>query len=885
MTWPFENDTSAIVKQLAKKSIKANRRTSASIMTAILIASAFLCALLTFVQSYWVQAVQQEIYTSGDWDAQLLEVHAGQLNPIASGNNVKTIMVKGDNQTVLLPDDAELSYLLVQNCDAEYWNHMREKNLILEGRVPQAPGEIAVGQRFFEQNPSCQIGDTLNLPVGNRQTGNSALKFLSPVQQGESFIQTGTEEFTIVGKIDMSISTAYNGYPAYGCLNPANLPADTDVVVYLQMVHPSKVFDTIPQLAQTIGLQMDEYGDYPYRYHTALLGLYGIYAPGKFADSDLPKLFLALILIAAASIAVFAHIIRGAFSISAKQKVRELGILKSIGATPKQIRLLILCEARRLAVLPIFLSVGLGYLFSYGVLNAYSERTSEITGSSITVSFSLWSAAFAMVLSFLTVLLAASGPAKQMAKLRPIEAIREDWSIDPLRKSKKCFFSQKCFGFLGKLSANSISANQKLFRTCTSTLCLCMLLIFSFWAAFSVSDINNAKAEQDYHYNVNITLETGQPINPFLMKKLKTLPGVKEQAAYTMANCAIWISDCGLSADFLAAGGFETKKAGEYVLRRDGTYRIPCVLIGMEQDAYLAYLTESGMEVTGGGDAIVVNSVVKNPDARGYEAKKAQTTYLNVSPGQTLPITERFLDSVQGNYTFDLKVSHVSPVMPDIGRNISFYTLPVIVPMEKYYKIIQNFQEERAVYNYRTYINLLTDEGMDAQVQHKAVELCEAYLKSSDFYTSSKTERAIFRKQLTSAAMLILYSLTALLGTVGLSSAVSAIYNSLYQRRKEFAMLRSVGLGKRGLYRLLGTEAFLLAAKPIIIGLPVFLLICMVLLWMQDVTFSEFITVFPISGLGIYIVLVFIAVGGIYAAASGKIRKDNIVEVLRDENV
>ena len=89
----------------------------------------------------------------------------------------------------------------------------------------------------------------------------------------------------------------------------------------------------------------------------------------------------------------------------------------------------------------------------------------------------------------------------------------------------------------------------------------------------------------------------------------------------------------------------------------------------------------------------------------------------------------------------------------------------------------------------------------------------------------------------------------SILSIVGISSATSAIMNSLYQRRKEFAMLRSVGLDKKGLMKLLYTEALLLAAKPVLIGLPVLLVICATLLWLQDVTFAEFFTVFPSWGL------------------------------------
>ena len=205
--------------------------------------------------------------------------------------------------------------------------------------------------------------------------------------------------------------------------------------------------------------------------------------------------------------------------------------------------------------------------------------------------------------------------------------------------------------------------------------------------------------------------------------------------------------------------------------------------------------------------------------------------------------------------------------------------------MDEYYRIIGNFSEDRAVYNYRTYMNLAIEDGLDAQIQKDADQICSAYLSSDDFYTSSKTERAITRDQLTNATMLVVYSLTALFGIVGISSATSAILNSLYQRRKDFAMLRSVGLDKKGLHRLLSIEGFLLASKPILFGLPVLLFIIGAVLWMQDVTFGEFLGVFSLWGLLAFIVLTLLLISGIYAFASRQIRKDIVVEVLKDETV
>lgn len=149
MTLPFENDTNAVVKKLAKQNIKANHRTALSIMSAILIAATFMCTLCSLVQSYWNQRVQQEIFDSGNWDAQILEVQANQIELIKKNENIKDVMVKGNNQTFLLSFRENDPYLLVQNCDAKYWESMHEKNLIIRGRVPEARVKLLLGKNFL----------------------------------------------------------------------------------------------------------------------------------------------------------------------------------------------------------------------------------------------------------------------------------------------------------------------------------------------------------------------------------------------------------------------------------------------------------------------------------------------------------------------------------------------------------------------------------------------------------------------------------------------------------------------------------------------------------------------------------------------------------------
>lgn len=250
-----------------------------------------------------------------------------------------------------------------------------------------------------------------------------------------------------------------------------------------------------------------------------------------------------------------------------------------------------------------------------------------------------------------------------------------------------------------------------------------------------------------------------------------------------------------------------------------------------------------------------------------------------------LELTEKYSDSVQGDYEFLLDVAAVLPSMPDIGFRSSFYSLTVIVPMEAYYAVIGNFSEEMEVLNYRNYVNLNVPDGMDEQIQREAERICSAWLGSSDFWTSSKTERIRNREKMTGATMFVVCSLASLFGIVGISSVLSAILNSLSQRRKEFAMLRSAGVDEKGIRRLLGLEGFLLSIRPILTGMPLLVIVCIAQCFMMGVSVMEFLSVFPMWSLGLYIVLVLLVINGIYVLASKRIRDDVIVEAIKDDTV
>ena len=105
-------------------------------------------------------------------------------------------------------------------------------------------------------------------------------------------------------------------------------------------------------------------------------------------------------------------LIRNSFAITMQARLHQLGILASVGATPRQLRLCLLQEAAALALLPLALGTALGLAACSGVLAALNAAAAHVAGRHTAV-FQMHPllAAAILLLSLLTVLFSAWLPA------------------------------------------------------------------------------------------------------------------------------------------------------------------------------------------------------------------------------------------------------------------------------------------------------------------------------------------------------------------------------------------------------------------------------------------------------------------------------------------
>ena len=124
----------------------------------------------------------------------------------------------------------------------------------------------------------------------------------------------------------------------------------------------------------------------------------------------------------------------------------------------------------------------------------------------------------------------------------------------------------------------------------------------------------------------------------------------------------------------------------------------------------------------------------------------------------------------------------------------------------------------------------------------------------------------------------------AMISLIAVTNVFNTISTNIKLRRRELAMLRSVGMADRDFDRMMRFECALYGLRTLLFGLPLSLLVSWLIYF--GLTFKEteaFPFQFPWASPGISMVGVFIVIFITMLYATSKIRKENIIDSLRDE--
>lgn len=229
-------------------------------------------------------------------------------------------------------DNAYKPYLRIMSMDPDLPDLLSIR--LTQGRLPEKAGEILLPEHLWS-NGSVRhaLGDTMELELGHRTLDGEELTADDPYTKGETLTDTTSHTYTVVGfyqRLDMT--TEPFSCPGYTALTCQEQGYQTDE--FFRVAHPSRFYSYMEGNAE-------KYPGLAWYSNSDLLNYYG--ATTFFSVNRMIYSFAVILLLMISFGSV--SLIYNSFSISVAERTRQFGILKSIGATRKQIRDSVLYEA------------------------------------------------------------------------------------------------------------------------------------------------------------------------------------------------------------------------------------------------------------------------------------------------------------------------------------------------------------------------------------------------------------------------------------------------------------------------------------------------------------------------------------------------------------
>lgn len=608
---------------------------------------------------------------------------------------------------------------------------------------------------------------------------------------------------------------------------------------------------------------------------------YGEYRGLLKSTLVIPVAILCLIIVSM-SVVVISNSIRA----SAMERRSQFGMLKSVGATKKQIISTVMYESIFLSIIGIPIGILLGlFLASLGIKvgNGLLEELNSLvevamTEFSINIEFVVsWEAILiAIFISFITVSLSAWLPARKAAETTAIDSIRgtgeiklntDEIKINPL--------VERLFGFEGVLAAKNMKRSKKNLRSSIISITVGVILFINLYSistqAGQMEDIlypkNDSNVIVDYASimdnveNKNTGREESVIVAPInskdteaITEKLREYEDVDIIAiGYDMETYDLVVSKGMLTDEMVKALDIEEERKDE----------LSAEIVTVDLKNYEKLCEKANVPV---GSNILLNYY----DYNDYGEKKSIKPF-NLEKGEAGLIKA---DESITNFKVDgvLTKEDIPKEFFGLGTN----TFRLIVPKGEM-RGYSWFANPKDIKGFIAYANDIIDEVYpDAKdLEYNELGYTTRVFKIDDYVKVMNIGIII--------ATIFVYSFVILLLLIGFTNVISTISTNVQIRFKEFAVLQSVGMTLEGLLRMINLESIMISIKSLIIGLPVGL----ILTYLVNLPIRK---IFPIPykipwlAIVISIVLVFFITAIIMGLSIKKIKKKNIIEMIRSGN-
>lgn len=899
-------------------SLKKNRVRTLVTIIGIMLSMALLTAVIEGANSGMQYLVRAETERVGAFHGYWREVEADKVSELARAEDVnKTAAFYRVGHAQVCDGEVKLTrYLQIESMGAGLTDLVAVH--LTAGRMPENEREIILPDRYVGQVARVRVGDTLTLSVGQRTLNGEPIAAHKEYEKNEELTDCRELTYTVVGIFEKLDTVIDNGYsPSYIALTAGETAGPA--TVFFTLKHPARFYSVMKDnLNAGIG--------YDWAAHSALLAYSGSFRNGVLTQLMYGLVTVLVVLIAFGSISL----IYNSFSISVSERTRQFGILKSVGATKKQIRGTVLYEALVLCGIAIPLGAGVGCagigITLYCLRDSFHLILSDTSDVKMKLVVSWVGLGMAALLCLAIALISAWIPARRALSVSPIQAIRQSADVKISRREVKTSrLTQKLFGFEGMMASKNFKRNRKRYRSTVVSLFLSVTLFISA-AAFcnylkaSVSSITSKDSGADIVYHTYDLRE-----NPdALLEKLCRANGVERGAYLATRYETLRLPEGTLTKSYLEIFsdimGSDTD--GLYDMKlcavSDAEFLRFTKAAGIDGERYLTSEEPMGLLYNRGSRYVRDAS-----DASGSRAK--WTTYTLFAPSATVGTYEsRRIRSEIDGYSFiaqdkdgdgsylylskeDQATYRATGV--DAEREAFLNAHAKRISEAEAVQVLSfrlggtvdavplGMSEEKPflIYPYSRIAEVTKIDPSEDRVSfcfeapaHAAAYadmkqiLVDAGQMTSGLYDNAEEIEAM--RSTVTVVNVFSYGFIILISLIAVANVFNTISTNIALRRREFAMMKSVGLTTRGMHKMLNYECLIYGIKGLALGLPVSFLSTFAI-WLVVGQAVEQPFMIPWAAVAIAVGSVFAVVFATMLYAGGKLRRDNPIDALKNENL
>jgi len=853
-----------VLNKFTIKHLKLNKKRTIVTIIGVILSTALMVGIGLLLSTLRDLVIHQTIETTGSQHVTFKDVPTNKYDVVTLNANVKNFFASEEmGYASINSTNPDKVYMKLIKTDANYLKNLK----LLEGKLPTNEKEIIISNHLITNaQVDYKIGDMLDIEYGNRMLYGHKLSDTEYYNEEENLEIKDTKMYKIVGIVERNIFESYID-PGYSVFTTGKFSENETLKVYVEYKKPTKTYDHTEYIGKTLGFLTKNELLESITYNSQLLALYGVTTYNNLIIAMASILVIVLTLISIACIIV----IYNSFAISVMERKTNFGILSSVGATKKQIRKSVFFEASVVGIMGIPLGILSSYLGIGIVLKIINYLLSDAFGLPLRLTTYPIFLLIPIIFMVIVILTSAFIPARRASKVTPIDLIRQADDIKIKKRKLKTNLLVKAFGIEGEIAYKNMKRNKKKYRITIASLFISIVLFISFSSImnYALDGSNSYLVLSDVDLVIHYKQEEN---NETIVKEILNRNDIDDYFEYSNI---FYQSSTNLNSSFTE----EYKKFfyhSEYIYDEDyNSIELSGINVLILSDTdFDSYLKSAGLK----NNKPVLFNKYQTMDYSDNNRKVMNMDRL------TTPSPIELCD--YQSYNASLEELKCSYTMSDyqlssheyIGSSEALYNMNYSILMSESLvkELIMYLDTSNSV---RT-INVLTKNYND---------IARIIREKSDFGLSISVSNIAGENQnlknVYIVIQILVYGFISLVTLIGVTSVFNTINTSIALRRKEFAMLRSMGLTPKGLNKMLSFETLFVGVKALFLGIPVALVLTVFIhISMNNIVNFNGIMI-PLSSILIAIVMVFIIIIISMRYATSKIKKENILEAIRNENI